>query len=459
MKKLFLLLALVSMFATACEEGGIDEPTNNPTETPYDAYIALNREVVTFSPDGDSIDIKVYSNYAWELTNNCDWVTISVTSGDASEDGTTITLSADLTYDDREGTITFSSGKAKKLLVVSQSLKEVIIADENNTFGVPVEGGNVIINYQTSVECEVVIPEEAQSWISLTPETRGLVSSSATLNIAPSNTGAKRSAVVQVVKVGDNTVSAEYTITQDLNMDYVILYTTTDGKIITPYAFSYISNTYEDGVGMLAFDNSKVPSIEDYAFYDCILLTSITIPDSVTAIGNNAFISCTSLTSITIPDSVTEIGSWAFGDCDALENVIIGNGVTEIGEEAFRQSYSLKNVTFGNSVTTIGDSAFHGCDLRSITIPDSVTVIEQEAFYNCTRLTALTIGNGVTEIGHMAFGNSYALREVYCKPITPPTIASNIFPYINMIYVPTESVDEYKSAWSSYKQYIEGYDF
>ena len=68
-------------------QGGNDTP--NTPEIPDDAYITLNKEIVNFSPDGESIDIKVYSNYKWTLTNNCDWVTTSATSGEANEDGAT----------------------------------------------------------------------------------------------------------------------------------------------------------------------------------------------------------------------------------------------------------------------------------------------------------------------------------------------------------------------------------
>ena len=137
MKKLFLLFALVGMFATACEDDGNGE-------TPDDAYLTITMEVITFSPAGESIDIKVYSNYAWELTNNCDWVTTSVTSGEANEEGTTVTLTADEASNEREGAIIFSCGKAKRVLVVSQSFKATIIADDNNTFNV---SAKVIIIY------------------------------------------------------------------------------------------------------------------------------------------------------------------------------------------------------------------------------------------------------------------------------------------------------------------------
>ena len=57
------------------------------------------------------------------------------------------------------------------------------------------------------------------------------------------------------------------------------------------------------------------------AFWHCINLTEITIPDSVTSIGACAFEGCTSLAEITIPDSVTSIGERAFSGCESLKKV------------------------------------------------------------------------------------------------------------------------------------------
>ena len=119
-----------------------------------------------------------------------------------------------------------------------------------------------------------------------------------------------------------------------------ILYTSSDGSIIIPtnsdvFGANIVSNTYENGQGVITFD-APVTSIGDEAFYYCTSLTSITIPDSVTSIGKSAFEGCSSLTSVTIGDGVTSIGEYAFRYCTSLKNVIIGNSVSKIGESAFK---------------------------------------------------------------------------------------------------------------------------
>lgn len=71
-----------------------------------------------------------------------------------------------------------------------------------------------------------------------------------------------------------------------------------------------------------------VTTVGDFAFWDCINLTSITLPEGITSIGYRAFRNCNSLTSITLPEGITSIGNSAFDGCSNLKDVFY-NGSEE----------------------------------------------------------------------------------------------------------------------------------
>ena len=197
---------------------------------------------------------------------------------------------------------------------------------------------------------------------------------------------------------------------------------------------------------------NSVTSIGSSAFKNCTGLTNVTIPDSVTSIGSSAFYGCNGLTNITIPGSVTNIGDYAFTGCTGLVNIAVAKGnakyhssdnclietasktlilgcntsvipsdgsVTSIDGSAFSGCTGLTNVTIPNSVTSIGSSAFEYCSsLTSVTIGNSVTSIDWRAFYECSGLTSITIPNSVTSIGSSVFKN--------CTGLTNVTIPNNV---------------------------------
>ena len=76
---------------------------------------------------------------------------------------------------------------------------------------------------------------------------------------------------------------------------------------------------------------------------------------------------CSSLTSVTIPDNVTAINSRTFAYCSSLASLTIGNSVTNIGEYAFYDCYALTSLTSLNPIPPIcGNNVFYGVHTQHI---------------------------------------------------------------------------------------------
>ena len=202
---------------------------------------------------------------------------------------------------------------------------------------------------------------------------------------------------------------------------------------------SYALNEFKDSIKSVVIENG-VTGIGEYAFDECINLSSVTIPDSVTSIGMCAFHSTKwlqdkgdfpvwkgvlleyqgSAENVVIPANagITAIGEGACYWNDKIKSVEIPAGVTEIRDAAFRSCTSLQSVTIGNSVERIGEDAFGDCPkLAEVTIPDSVTELGMNAFRG-SGMSTLTIGSGLTTIGRYAFGE--------CPNLTTVTIPDNV---------------------------------
>ena len=208
---------------------------------------------------------------------------------------------------------------------------------------------------------------------------------------------------------------------------------------------------------------SGVTSISNWAFSGCIGLTSLTLPSGVTEIGKSAFDGCSGLTSVNIPSSVTSISGWAFSGCSGLTSLTIPSGVTSIGQRAFSDCSGLTSLTLPSSVTSIDQVAFYGCSgLTSLTIPSGVTSKGQGAFLYCSGLTSLTIPSGVTSIGKYAFYECSRLTSIYVYPENLPELGTDIFTGCDAknctVYVPTGTVDAYRSSEFGYFKNIVEFD-
>lgn len=152
--------------------------------------------------------------------------------------------------------------------------------------------------------------------------------------------------------------------------------------------------------------NPTTGTITKYAESDTVVVIPSKINGvTVETIGHGAF-ERSAVTSVTIPDSVTAILDRAFANCFQLTNISIPNSVTSIGFSAFEHCTSLKSITLPSSLNSISEALFSDCSqLTTIHIPDSVLSIQDYAFGNCTRLETIRIPVSVTSIGNLAFAS------------------------------------------------------
>ena len=118
------------------------------------------------------------------------------------------------------------------------------------------------------------------------------------------------------------------------------------------------------------------------------------------------------VTSVTIPDSVTAIYSGAFANCSQLTNISIPNSVTFIGFSTFEHCTSLKSITLPSSLNSISEALFFGCSqLTTIHIPVSVTSIGNNAFADCPSLMTVTYPGSKTQWDDITKGSNSDVLE------------------------------------------------
>ncbi len=168
-------------------------------------------------------------------------------------------------------------------------------------------------------------------------------------------------------------------------------------------------------------------SIGYQAFFDCSGLKSINLPATLTTIEAGAFFNCSGLTSINFPATLTSIGYLAFWSCSGLTNITFPATLTTIGYSAFESCSGLTNITFPDALTTIGYSAFEGCSgLTNITFSDALTIIGGSAFSHCYSLTSINLPATLTTVGEFAFSNCGSLTSINL-PVTLTTIGAYAF--------------------------------
>ena len=225
-----------------------------------------------------------------------------------------------------------------------------------------------------------------------------------------------------------------------------------------------------------------VKAIGASAFTSCSRLRKINIPEGVTSIGASAFAGCKKLKQLVLPAGLQEIPEQLCNLCEALDTVKLPAGLTVIPQKAFTGCSSLRSIKIPNSVTNIGNSAFAGCPLDTLVLPTSLNVLGDavfnqlnlttspkhlvlndklvatgmSTFANWSELQTIVIGKNVSILGQDCFFGDSLVTDITCYAAQPPLIYNGTFdgvPDSAKVHVLSGSVGAYRAAqyWSRFR--------
>lgn len=164
-----------------------------------------------------------------------------------------------------------------------------------------------------------------------------------------------------------------------------------------PYTQSVGNNAFASDTklgSVTNFENTKVSQVAQNVFSQCSSLISISLPNTITAIGDRAFEGCSKLTSMDLSKTkTTTIGTSAFASCGNLGTIILPTTLTIIGTSAFKDDTNLRSVQNLEKtiVSTINKDAFWECkNLSSVKLPQTLSTLGESAFKGCSNLTAVS---------------------------------------------------------------------
>ena len=518
-------------------EDGVDgkDGTNgifkSVTEDNDNVYFTLEDDSVITIPKSDNSKFAIaFDTTDIAILNGGESKTISYTITDATkntvvkaiaQDGWKVKVDATSTD---KGTITitapnpiveseilvFANDGSYRTVMVSLNCMQGQINIADNSINATSAGGTQEIKLTTNLDYTIEIPEDAQSWLSLAPETRALREDTIVFEVT-ANEGMQRyttvalkdeqGKILQTIifrQLGTCTevhVETKGELENELaGYDYANIESLKITGVLNDVDFLFIYRMMPN-LKNLDIAEVNITALPIQAFYKSTNVENLILPNTLITIGEEMFYQ-SKLKTVVIPANATTIGNSAFEQCASLISIDIPANVETIGTAVFWHCSSLATVTFenGSQLKTIeggypSSGTFADCTaLTSIEIPASVETIEAAAFKGCSSLATVTfekgsqlktIGGGgssyygafgqlknlmtvdmsactqVKTIGESAFDGDSELRLFKIGTETPPTCGRDAFSGINpysVLKVPSGCADAYKakSGWNNF---------
>ena len=186
------------------------------------------------------------------------------------------------------------------------------------------------------------------------------------------------------------------------------------GNMIIPSTITYNDTVY------------TINGIDNYAFWHCYDITSVSLPNTIKSIGNSAFYDCLGITTVVFGNNINSIGKEAFVLCTALEQISeLPETLTTIKQDAFRACTSLSGtIIIPPSLSTVEEGVFYNCNFTSIVFSEGVETVKSEAFCR-NPLVSIYIPSTLTNISSSGFS---------CWGNPNPTLESIVVDEANPVY-------------------------
>lgn len=250
-----------------------------------------------------------------------------------------------------------------------------------------------------------------------------------------------------------------------------------------------IPSTVQDSDGV----DYTVSAISDFAFWGCVELQNVVIPNTVTEIRDDAFGRCSSLSNITFQSGHKELylsdhnrqgplfaecsldsvfigrnltskayvayieSSSPFSESKLLRSVYVSDSVTYIGKYCFRDCENLEHVYGMNKVDSIGEQSFVGTKIKKFCAPSLRTFGKDGyAFDKCQNLEEIVLGK-IEDVTDYRIGDCPNLRKIYIGTELRRIGSTRFFEnFRGKLYIFSDKLSEvyYKEAYDhNYTQY------
>ena len=179
---LFAMILSLSLWSCGKDDDGVDDPNNpNNPGNPDNVTLELSTKDLVFEAQGGELTFDITCNADWTITNESDWCTLDMTSGNGNA---TVKVSTGVyeENEDRNTVLTVKAGNTPQTLTVTQKHEDALILSKDK-FDVPQAGDNITIELRSNIECALTIPSRFQDWISEAPSGKGMETKTFNLSI------------------------------------------------------------------------------------------------------------------------------------------------------------------------------------------------------------------------------------------------------------------------------------